>query len=282
MKLLIVSGLSGAGKTVALHSLEDLGAYCIDNLPLNLLPVVAEQSGSGNSHYLCMAIGVDARSLSPEDIPGLLTVLQNKQFDSSLLFLEADTETLIKRYSETRRRHPLSSSGISLAEALSNEKHLMAPLAHQADIRIDTSHMHLHQLRDLIRVRLNLGGAQHLSLLFQSFGFKHGLPQDADFIFDVRCLPNPHWKANLRPLTGKDKAVQLFLEEQPGVYNMYEDIRRFVEKWVPQFEADNRSYLTVAIGCTGGRHRSVYISEKLLAYFTSQRKGVLLRHRELL
>jgi UPF0042 nucleotide-binding protein len=228
-----------------------------------------------------VAVGVDARSVAVEEMPALLETLKKLALPFEILFLEAEDSTLIKRFSETRRKHPLTSDHLPLTEAIRYERDLLAPLASLADIRINTSQLHVHQLRDMIRVRVGLQPAQQLSLLFQSFGFKYGVPSDADFVFDVRCLPNPYWQMELRSQTGQDHGVQQFLQNQPQVQDMLTSIRSFLTQWIPAFIADNRSYLTVAIGCTGGRHRSVYLTEQLAAYFRSRRRGVLLRHREL-
>ncbi|MCP4698817.1 MAG: RNase adapter RapZ [Gammaproteobacteria bacterium] len=281
MKLIIVSGMSGAGKSIALNSLEDMGAYCIDNLPVNLLPAMAEQTGSLKA--ACIAIGVDARNIGLHDVPALLQTRRNsgEGCECEILFLEASDSTLITRFSETRRKHPLTTPSIPLAEAIKKERELLKSLSSCADIHIDTTHMHLYQLRDLIRLRVKLQASQGMSLLFRSFGFKYGIPQDADFVFDVRCLPNPHWESKLRMLTGKDQPVIDFLHAQPQVRQMLEHTIQFLAAWVPQFEADNRNYLTIAIGCTGGQHRSVYITDELAKYFGQQREGVLVRHREL-
>jgi UPF0042 nucleotide-binding protein len=280
MKLLIVSGLSGAGKTIALHSLEDMGFYCVDNLPVNLLPAFAEQTKQLEAHE-GVAVGVDARTPALHDMPALLQTLSDINIPYQILFLEADDEVLIKRFSETRRKHPLSSSQVPLREAIQQERQLLEPLARRADIRLNTSFMPVHQLRDMIRLQIKLRSNQILSLLFQSFGFKYGIPSDADFVFDVRCLPNPYWESELRNLTGLDGAVINFLQRQPKVQQMQTAIIEFLEAWLPQFAADNRSYLTVAIGCTGGQHRSVYLASQLAKHFSEQREGVLVRHREL-
>jgi UPF0042 nucleotide-binding protein len=282
MKLVIVSGLSGAGKTVALHSLEDMGAYCMDNLPVNLLPAIAAQLNRWQTAYSCVAVSIDARNIGLREVAGLLQTLKDSGVHYEILFLDASDEALIKRFSETRRKHPLSFQGVPLAEAIGRERELLEPLSSRADLHIDTTQLHLHQLRDLIRLRLKLQPSQGLTLLFESFGFKYGIPQDADFVFDARCLPNPHWDLRLRPLTGKDQPVIGFLREQSRVQEMLSDLIKFLDTWLPQFEADNRSYLTVAVGCTGGRHRSVYLTEQLAAHFRQRREGVLLRHRELL
>ncbi len=286
MKLLIVSGLSGAGKTIALHSLEDMGAYCVDNLPVSLLPAFAEQT---QTHHQgdddcpeCVAVGVDIRTTALHEMPALLQTLESTtHIPYQLLFLEADDAVLIKRFSETRRKHPLTSHNVPLAEAIKHERCLLEPLAVRANIRINTSQTHVHQLRDIIRLRVGLHNTQGLSLLFESFGFKYGIPFDADFVFDVRCLPNPHWKTELRNLTGRDDAVVKFLQTQPKVDQMREHLIGFLETWLPQFVAENRSYLTIAIGCTGGQHRSVYLAEQLAQSFSQRSYGVLVRHREL-
>lgn len=283
IKILIVSGLSGAGKTITLHSLEDMGAYCIDNLPVNLLPAFADQLSQLGRFHKYVAVGIDARTLAlHNNVSVLLQTLKQANISYDLLFLEADDAVLIKRFSETRRKHPLSSAQLSLAEAIKRERQLLEPLIGQADICINTTLTHVHQLRDLIRRQIGMNDSSHeLSLLFQSFGFKYGIPNDADFVFDVRCLPNPHWEMELRNLTGCDLAVINFLREKPKVQQMCEHIRGFLDTWIPQFAIENRSYLTVAIGCTGGQHRSVYVAEQLARYFNQQHEGVLVRHREL-
>ncbi len=276
MKLIIVSGLSGAGKSIALNSLEDIGAYCVDNLPIALLPAFAAQIPQICIEHECVTVGLDARTI--HDLPALLETLDSLPTPYEILFLEADDNVLIKRFSETRRKHPLTFQSFSLSEAIQYEKKLLEPLADRADIRINTSDMHIHQLRDLIRLQIHLHQKQNLSILFESFGFKYGLPRNADFVFDVRCLPNPHWDTELRHLTGKDAAVIRFLQAQPKVKQMLDDLMWFLDNWITQFA--NRSYLTIAIGCTGGQHRSVYIAEQLVQYFT-EKHDVLVRHREL-
>lgn len=284
MKLLIVSGLSGSGKSVALHTLEDLDYYCIDNLPVGLLEPFAQQLqdnppvGQDNA-----AVGIDARNQS-EDLqrfPQILTALRERGIQCEILYLQADDETLLKRFSETRRKHPLSKGNLSLADAIRQERSLLEPIAGNAALHIDTTHTNVHQLRDLIQERVGAKTDGTLSLLFKSFGFKHGVPKDADFVFDLRCLPNPHWDARLRPLTGRDNDVVEYLSAQPLVDEMYEVIRGFLETWIPRFECENRSYLTVALGCTGGQHRSVYLAERLGRHFATRYPSVLVRHREL-
>ncbi|OQW93191.1 MAG: RNase adaptor protein RapZ [Beggiatoa sp. IS2] len=280
MKLVIVSGLSGAGKTVALHSLEDIGAYCVDNLPVGLLPAFAEHARELEVLHEFIVVGIDARTTALHNMPALLQTLSDTAIAYEVLFLEADDAVILKRFSETRRKHPLTSASVPLSEAIQRERKLLEPLANRANIRINTSRTHVHQLRDIIRLRVGLRPAQGMSLLFQSFGFKYGIPSDADFVFDVRCLPNPHWQVELRNLTGQDDPVARFLEEQPKVRQMLGQLIGFLDTWIPEFAADNRSYLTIAIGCTGGQHRSVYFAEQLGNYFSQQREGVLVRHRE--
>jgi len=282
MKLVIISGLSGSGKSIALHVLEDLGHYCIDNLPIGMLPALAEQLQRRQRNEP-VAVGIDARNLIDElqRFPAILAELHQAGVQTDVLFLEAEDTTLIKRFSETRRRHPLSSTETPLAEAIVQERQLLEPVAAEARLLIDTTHTNVHQLRDLIRQRVEGADAGGLSVLFQSFGFKHGVPVDADFVFDIRCIPNPHWVPELRSLTGRDQPVIDYLESHPDVIRMFEDIRSFLDNWIPRFAADNRSYMTVAVGCTGGQHRSVYMVERLADHFRQQQPGVLCRHREL-
>jgi len=287
MKLYIISGVSGSGKSTALHVFEDLEYYCIDNLPVVLLPAFAEQCATNrraNAFPQNAAIGIDARNIR-EDIqrfPETLDELKKSGISCELIFFNADDSILIKRFSETRRKHPLSEDGVTLAEAIKNERTLLDPIANCADLIVDTSHYNIYQLRDLVKSRVTDKSPETLSVLFQSFGFKHGVPGDADFVFDVRCLPNPYWEANLRKLTGQDEDVVAFLEKQPLVSKLIKDIAHFLEDWIPQYEAGNRSYITIAIGCTGGQHRSVYIVEQLAQYFTNTKKNITTRHRELL
>ncbi len=284
MKLIIISGLSGSGKSIALNVLEDLQYYCIDNLPAAMLPALADQlQSSRHMTHEHIAVGIDARNM-PADLAGFPAILEDlraRRLKVQIFFLEADNPTLIKRFSETRRRHPLSNEEVPLDEAIIQERSLLEAIAVEADLRIDTSRTNVHQLRELIRSRVRDGNGVQLSLLFESFGFKQGIPVDADFVFDVRCIPNPHWQPDLRRLTGRDPAVAEFLEQHADAVRMFEDIRDFLQNWIPRFEADNRSYMTVAVGCTGGQHRSVYMVEKLANWFREQRPGILLRHREL-
>ncbi len=281
MKLIIVSGLSGAGKTIALHSLEDMGAYCIDNLPVGLLPAFAEQADQLGIIHECVVLGIDARTTALHDMPALLKRLQRTKVPYQVLFLEADEAVLIKRFNETRRKHPLTTQNLPLAEAIQRERQLLEPLARHSEVRINTSFLSVHQLRDMISLRVRLCQTQSLSLLIQSFGFKHGILNEANFVFDVRCLPNPYWESGLRNLTGRDKAVINFLQNDPKVQKMRDDLIDFLENWIPRFAADNHQYLTVAIGCTGGQHRSVYLAEQLGQHFKRESDNVLVRHREL-
>lgn len=284
MKLVVVSGLSGAGKTVALRQYEDLGWYCIDNIPLDFVePLVAHALINDEPRYARLALGLDARE-SPAQIayfPEHLESLRTRGVDVDVLFLTADEEVILKRYSETRRKHPLSDSQTSLAEAIRMERAVLAPIANAADVTLDTTRLNLHELRSAIDSRLPTGMNMKLSVLFLSFGFKNGIPDGADYVFDVRCLPNPHWVPELRPLTGRDAGVADFLATKPEVAAMQSDISQFLERWLPTFEAQDRAYITVAIGCTGGQHRSVYLVEQLVPHFKSRFTQVVLKHREL-
>ncbi len=277
MQLFLISGLSGSGKSVALKVLEDSGYYCVDNLPAELLPVLMDSLRlAGNTR---VAVSIDVRSGgSVTRLPQHIAQLKQQGMDVRLLFLDAQTDTLVKRFSETRRRHPLSNDKLTLPECVQRERELLAEISNIGH-RIDTSELGANALRAWIKDFIGLDRAC-LTLLFQSFGFKNGIPLDADFVFDVRCLPNPHYDPALRPLTGRDTAVMEFLERLPEVKKMGNDIRAFIENWLPSFVADNRSYLTVALGCTGGQHRSVYLTEKLAQHFKAKQQ-VLLRHREL-
>jgi UPF0042 nucleotide-binding protein len=282
MQLIIVTGLSGSGKSIVLKALEDSGYYCIDNLPATLLPQIAQHlgvTGSGAAGSQRVAISIDTRSAALEALPDNIRHLKEQGMEVKVLFLESNVETLVKRFSETRRRHPLSNENTTLAESILRERELLAQLADLGH-RIDTSDLRTNTLRNWVKDFVALE-SDVLTLLFVSFGFKHGIPQDADLVFDIRCLPNPHYDPELRPLTGRDEAVKTFLENDDTVCEMYEDIRKFVERWLPFYVRDNRSYLTVAIGCTGGQHRSVYFAENLGQYFLNQQQKVLVRHREL-
>lgn len=282
MELIIVTGLSGSGKSIALRVLEDSGFYCIDNLPATLLPQISHHLDATNQHKV--AISIDSRSAALETLPNAIEMLKNSGISVRVLFLESSVEILVKRFSETRRKHPLSDANTTLAESILHERDLLAGLVGLGH-HIDTSNLSANTLRNHIRELIlqtdNSQQSKGLVLLFTSFGFKNGIPLDADFVFDVRSLPNPHYDPVLRPMTGKDEAVKVFLEKQPVVIEMLTDIQHYVEKWLPSFDQDHRSYLTVAIGCTGGQHRSVYFVEQLSAYFKQQKQKVIIRHRDL-
>ncbi len=283
-KLIIVSGLSGSGKSVALGTLEDCGYYCIDNLPVNLIEPFARDLNKAGGEFDKTAISIDCRNLSGDVnlFCQTLTILQQFQIPYHILFLNADSQSLLKRYSETRRKHPLSqTTGIPPAEAIGRERQLLAAIADQADLVIDTSRLNIHQLRELIRERVGETEGQRMSLCFTSFGFKHGVPLDADFVFDARCLPNPHWENSLRPFTGRDRQVIEYLQQLPQTQAFLDAILLFMETWLPEFHKQNRSYMTIAIGCTGGQHRSVYLADQLGQAFQDSPYAVLVRHREL-
>ena len=277
MQLILITGLSGSGKSVALAVMEDAGFYCVDNLPVNMIGNLVETLRAAGSKRVALTIDVRTGEAITE-LPELVTLLRNDGVEVRVMFLEAKSETLIKRYSETRRRHPLSSTGLTLPECIARERELVAGISDMAH-HIDTSDLAPNTLRNWIK-DFAAAPVSGLTLLFESFGFKHGIPLDADFVFDVRCLPNPHYDPQLRPLTGCDAPVASFLRATPDAMRMLEDISRFISDWLPAFERDNRSYLTVAIGCTGGRHRSVFFVETLSARF-SDRIRTLARHREL-
>ncbi len=276
--------MSGAGKSVVLNTLEDLDFYCIDNLPVSLLVHLSKLIiNNKNKMPPQLAVGIDARNPadSLSSLPDSIARLREKGIATELVFMEAGNDELTKRYSETRRKHPLSSDKISLVDAIANEREILSGLSDIADLRIDTSHTVVHGLRAIVRDRIAMRAAAELSILFLSFGFKHGVPREADFVFDVRCLPNPHWHKTLRRYTGKDQPVEDFLTAQPMVIEMLDHLKDFFGYWIPKFEAENRSYLCIAIGCTGGHHRSVFLIEQLAGYFADREKKVLIRHREL-
>lgn len=284
MKLVIVSGLSGSGKSIALQALEDIGFNCIDNLPMGLLHALAVQiTHAADPIDTQFAVGIDARNLAHDlqQFPDLLDTLHGMKLTTKVIYLTADTTTLITRFSETRRKHPLTTEEISLSEAIAQENRYLIPISSSADLTLDTSHTNVHQLRQLIRDCVEADDREGMSILIESFGFKHGLPNDANFIFDVRCITNPHWVPELRQLTGKDEKVREYLEAHDDVCNMYEDLYRFIARWIPVFEKENRSYMTIAIGCTGGYHRSVYLAERIGASLKKQYNSVVVRHREL-
>ncbi|MFM9834593.1 MAG: RNase adapter RapZ [Methylophilaceae bacterium] len=277
MQLIILTGLSGSGKSIALRALEDSSFYCIDNLPATLLPQISHHLEA--SHQTKVAISIDSRSAALEALPSAIEHLKSSGNSVDVLFLESNIETLVKRFSETRRKHPLSDDDTTLAESIAHERELLTGLA-ELGHRIDTSNLSANKLRNYIR-DIIAQPDNSLVLLFTSFGFKNGIPLDADFVFDVRSLPNPHYDPALKSLTGKDTAVIDFLKNTPAAIEMLADIQHYISKWLPSFEQDNRSYLTIAIGCTGGQHRSVYFVEQLSQYFKLQQQKVIVRHREL-
>lgn len=284
MHLVIVSGLSGSGKSTALNALEDAGYNCIDNLPVSLLPALVGQiqlhKDAENQNF---AIGIDIRD-AWQDLnifPGMISTLKDAHLPFTVVFLDADTKKIVQRFSETRRKHPLSDKHCHLTQAIETEQQLLLPMRDTAEIVIDTTALNLHQLRELIKTRIAEPHSHGMAILFESFGFKHGPPANADLVFDARCLPNPHWEQNLRNQTGKDSEVITFLENEALVQQMLDDIQNFLERWWQHYQANNRSYITIAIGCTGGQHRSVYLCEKLQKHFSAKLDNVQVRHREL-
>lgn len=284
MRLVIVSGRSGSGKSTALAVLEDNGFYCIDNLPASLLPDLAERALLHTELLRpLVAVSIDARNLPSQlkRFPELLEQLRQRNIHCDVLYLDADNPTLLKRFSETRRRHPLTDEQRSLGEAIDDEALLLGPIADLADLKIDTTSLNLYQLRDSIRLRLLDKPDPGTAYLIESFGFKRGVPVDADLVFDVRCLPNPYWKPDLRDHSGLEQPVRDYLATQPEVEEMYQDLFAHLDKWLPRYAASNRAYVTVAIGCTGGHHRSVYLAERLGQALRERLKNVQIRHRDL-
>ncbi|MDA1299128.1 MAG: RNase adapter RapZ [Proteobacteria bacterium] len=286
LSLIVISGRSGSGKSTALHVLEDMGFYCIDNLPVTLLPPLIERLAErpGMSDPIRnVAVSIDARNIA-EDLSGFPEVIGQIDRDAvrtRVVYLDAARGTLVKRFSETRRKHPLSDKQHNLQESLDLESRLLMPISDLADLMVDTTSLSMHELRDVIRTRV--ASVNHgFALLFLSFAYKNGVPVDADIVFDVRCLPNPHWKPGLRNMTGLDEPVQAFLQDQPDCQAMYQDICSWLSRWLPRFEANNRSYMTVAIGCTGGQHRSVFLADRLYRHFSADWQNVQIRHRELI
>jgi UPF0042 nucleotide-binding protein len=284
LRLIVVSGLSGSGKSVALHVLEDLGYYCIDNIPAALLKSAVHEvhSGEGPAAEL-LAVGVDARN-RPQDLealPGLIGDLRELGVRTDIVFLHASDDVLLQRYSESRRRHPLAAHGTELRKAINAEREILTHINNAADLIIDTSRTSIYELADAIRERVDRRKSESLSVLIESFGFKHRIPADADFVFDMRCLPNPYWSTDLRGLTGLDSEVIDFLDAEEAFTAMYEDIVGFLNRWIPRFEDAHRGYLTIAVGCTGGQHRSVHMTEKLAASLREHHEPVLTRHNNL-
>jgi len=283
MRLIIVSGRSGSGKSTALNVLEDNNFYCIDNLPAMLLPELAKRTLlSSELTYPQIAVSIDARNLpyQLERFPELLAGLREQHITCDVLYLDADDETLLKRFSETRRRHPLTSDTRSLSEAIEDEKTLLSPIIDLADLTINTSRLNLYQLRDIIKLRLLDKPEPGTAFLIESFGFKRGIPVDADLVFDIRCLPNPYWEPELRMYCGLDSQIIDYLGEQPVVNEMYDDIHAYLAKWLPRFAASSRAYVTIAIGCTGGQHRSVYMAQRLGEALAAELNNVQIRHRD--
>lgn len=284
MKVIVISGRSGSGKSTALHVLEDAGFNCIDNFPVALLPALIEnirQDPSQANQEL--AVSIDARNSAHdlERFPEILLTLDKPDVHFEIIYLDALGPTLVKRFSETRRRHPLTDATTDLRQAIEAERGVLANIADIADLNIDTTRLSAAELTDTIRQRVTLRDQSNMSLLFRSFGYKYGVPVDGDMVFDTRCLPNPHWEPELRKLTGRDQPVIDYLESQSDVSEMYADIHGYLANWLPRFAANHRVYMTVAIGCTGGRHRSVYMAERLGAQFVRDNDNVLVRHREL-
>ncbi|HEX5458363.1 MAG TPA: RNase adapter RapZ [Steroidobacteraceae bacterium] len=284
MRIVVLSGLSGSGKSVALHMLEDLEFYCVDNIPAALLkPFISHAVRSPERTYERAAVGLDARNTAAEiaTVPRLTDELRRSGIECEVIFLTATDEELLRRFAETRRKHPMSRHDVDLRAAIAMERQLLEPIIYAADLVIDTSRLGVHALRDLIKQRLGEPHAGRLSLTFESFGFKHGIPGDADFVFDARSLPNPYWEPALRGLTGRDAEVIRFLEGQTDVAALIADIAQFIRARIPEYVASNRGYLTVAVGCTGGQHRSVYIVDKLVAQFAADFPTVTSRHTSL-
>jgi len=284
MRLIIISGLSGAGKSVALHVLEDLDYYCIDNLPAALLKNLVDEVSSGTEQQgNRLAVGIDARNRRQdlESLPSLIEEFRQQKIQTDVLFVLADDEVLLKRYGETRRRHPLAEHGAALRAAIREEREILSEVINSADLVIDTSRSSIYDLANVIRDRVDRRKPTSLSVLIESFGFKNGIPADADFVFDLRCLPNPYWQLELRGLTGLDGRIAEFLDAQDSVAAMHADILAFLQRWIPEYRQAHRRYLTVAIGCTGGQHRSVYMAEKLAASLREAHATVQTRHNEL-
>jgi UPF0042 nucleotide-binding protein len=284
VRLVIISGLSGSGKSVALHVLEDLGFYCIDNIPVALLrSFVDEILPRQEAAFENVGVGLDARN-RPSDIAAIPELVEKFRADGvvvEIIFLQTDDRVLLSRFSETRRKHPLTDKDTSLAEAIAKERALLGPVINTAELVIDTTGMTVYELREQIGSRVAPRTPGALSIVVESFGYKHGLPANADFVFDVRCLPNPYWEPKLRPLSGKDEPVKTFLDGQPVVQNMIDDIAAFLEDWIPRYQDFQRSYLTVAIGCTGGLHRSVYVAEAIAKRLAAKYGPIRTQHDEL-
>ena len=277
MEVIIISGLSGSGKSIALNALEDNDFYCIDNLPVTLLSNISQHLN--HEHQDKVAISVDIRSINIEKLPHVIKEIESLSIKTKLIYLESSTESIVRRFGETRRRHPLANERLSLAEAIEKERAMLAPLA-EIGYKIDTSSMSVNALKKTLNELIQLK-EDNLALQFSSFGYKFGIPLDADFIFDVRCLPNPHYESDLKDLTGIDKPVADFFQNYKEVDKMYKDINHFVSEWLTAFKNDQRHSLHIAIGCTGGKHRSVYIANKLFTHFSNPKSQVIIRHRDI-
>jgi UPF0042 nucleotide-binding protein len=283
-RLIIVSGMSGSGKSIALHTFEDLDFYCVDNLPADMLPEFVRSAVSKSELPPRLAVGIDVRNRNADlsGLPSLLARAGDLGMRPTLVFFDARDDILLKRYAESRRRHPLSHLGLTLLEALAQERRLLEPLRTMADIVIDTSDTNVHQMRRRVIAELDLSAERPVSLLFESFAYRRGVPADADFVFDARCLPNPHWDAQLRPLSGRDRDVRDYLDAQPEVGEYVGQVSAFLDTWLPRIRADTRSYITVAFGCTGGKHRSVYLAETMAQHARDRGwREVSVFHREM-
>ena len=283
-RLVIVSGLSGAGKSVILRALEDFGFYCVDNLPIGILLGFTGFLGKQkDSHYNNVAVGIDIRSTgkSISELPILLAGLDSNVIQTELIFMTATASALLQRFSETRRKHPLSTESMTLGDAINLEQEILDPVSASADLRLDTSQRTVHELRRLVREMIVAKPVSKISLQFLSFGYKKGVPTDSDFVFDVRCLPNPYWRSELRDKNGLDFEVVDFLDKQESVSKMVRDMTKFLLEWLESFENISRSYLTIAFGCTGGRHRSVYVAQKICELFQDREKMAKVTHRDL-
>lgn len=277
MEVIIISGLSGSGKSIALNALEDDDFYCIDNLPVTLLSNISQHLN--HEHQDKVAISVDIRSINIEKLPHVIKEIESLSIKTRLIYLESSTESIVRRFGETRRRHPLANEKLSLADTIEKERVMLAPLA-EIGYKIDTSNMSVNALKKTLNELIQLK-EDHLALQFSSFGYKFGIPLDADFIFDVRCLPNPHYESDLKDLTGIDKPVADFFQNYKEVDKMYQDINHFVSEWLTAFKNDQRHSLHIAIGCTGGKHRSVYIANKLFTHFSNPKSQIIIRHRDI-
>jgi RNase adapter protein RapZ len=278
--MFIISGRSGSGKTIAIRALEDHGFYCIDNIPISLLPELVDKTTIDSNQ---LAIGIDARNLEMEieHFQDIYDKLKETTLNPTIVYLDADDDTLVKRFSETRRKHPLSQNQVTLNEAIQKEKVILEPISKLAHLLINTSRMNQYALRSEIRSKLLHTNKDNLNVTFVSFGFKHGMPRNLDFMFDVRCLPNPFWEESIKHFSGQDLPVIEYLEEQADVQEYFWQLKSFLHTWLPRFQSGTRSYVTIGIGCTGGRHRSVFITERLADHFSNLFADTQVRHRDM-